>query len=95
MNDGLSKTDPVAKALEIASDCGGIDGAHHKMWVIDQMVRALTGCPVVSDTARDCNGELYTFQRQGESDAYRRWVQDFQHGDDGPHTYAWDVGIVP
>jgi hypothetical protein len=24
-------------------DYGSIDGGHHKMWVIDQMVRALTG----------------------------------------------------
>lgn len=29
------------KALEIAKQYGGIDGAHHKDWVIDQMVRAL------------------------------------------------------
>ena len=31
----------IAKALEIAQD-GTIDGGWHKMWVIDQMVRALT-----------------------------------------------------
>lgn len=30
-----------AKALHIAFQFGDIDGAHHKMWVIDQMVRAL------------------------------------------------------
>ena len=30
------------KALEIARRYGGIDGDHHKAWVIDQMVRALT-----------------------------------------------------
>lgn len=33
----------VRDALRIARDDGPIDGAHHKMWVIDQMVRALTG----------------------------------------------------
>ena len=33
----------VYKALEIAYNYGSIDGDHHKMWVIDQMVRALTG----------------------------------------------------
>jgi len=33
----------VEEALEIAVRFGGIDGAHHKDWVIDQMVRALTG----------------------------------------------------
>lgn len=31
------------KALEIAFQYGQIDGAHHKMWVIDQMVRVLIG----------------------------------------------------
>ena len=30
-------------ALNFAKDYGSIDGAHHKAWVIDQMVRALTG----------------------------------------------------
>jgi hypothetical protein len=33
----------IEKALALAHECGSIDGAHHKMWVIDQMVRALTG----------------------------------------------------
>lgn len=33
----------VAQALDIAHQYGTIDGSHHKMWVIDQMVRALTG----------------------------------------------------
>jgi hypothetical protein len=33
----------IADALEIAVQFGGIDGAHHKDWVIDQMVRALAG----------------------------------------------------
>ena len=32
-----------AKALMIAYEDAGHDGAHHKDWVIDQMVRALTG----------------------------------------------------
>jgi hypothetical protein len=33
----------IEAALEIAHRYGTIDGGHHKMWVIDQMVRALTG----------------------------------------------------
>ena len=33
----------VEKALDIAWQYGQIDGAHHKTWVIDQMVRALCG----------------------------------------------------
>ncbi len=35
--------DKIGLALEIAYNFGGIDGDHHKEWVIDQMVRALTG----------------------------------------------------
>ena len=33
----------IKKALEFAWSYGQIDGAHHKLWVIDQMVRALCG----------------------------------------------------
>ena len=33
----------VAKALDIAFQYADFDGGHHKMWVIDQMVQALTG----------------------------------------------------
>lgn len=35
--------DRIEKALNIAWQYGTIDGNHHKMWVIDQMVRALCG----------------------------------------------------
>lgn len=43
---GLSPAGPastVDAALDVARRYGSIDGAHHKAWVIDQMVRALTG----------------------------------------------------
>lgn len=33
----------IKKALRIAWSFGQIDGDHHKMWVIDQMVRELCG----------------------------------------------------
>jgi hypothetical protein len=33
--------DRVTDARQIAMRYGGIDGDHHKAWVIDQMVRAL------------------------------------------------------
>jgi len=32
----------INKALNVAIAYAGIDGAHHKDWVIDQMIRALT-----------------------------------------------------
>lgn len=34
---------PVAYALEVIERYGGIDGQHHKTWVIDQVARMLTG----------------------------------------------------
>lgn len=33
----------IAKALDLAWQYAQIDGSHHKMWVIDQMVRVLCG----------------------------------------------------
>lgn len=33
----------IQAAIDLAIQYGQIDGAHHKMWVIDQMVRALVG----------------------------------------------------
>lgn len=33
----------VFKAVHLAMQYGGIDGGHHKQWVIDQMVRLITG----------------------------------------------------
>jgi len=39
----MSKINKIEDALEIAFRYSQIDGAHHKAWVIDQMVRALTG----------------------------------------------------
>ena len=33
----------IKLALIIAYEYGGIDGDHHQKWVVDQIVRALTG----------------------------------------------------
>lgn len=39
----MNSEERIKKALDIAAEYGQIDGAHHKMWTIDQMVRVLTG----------------------------------------------------
>jgi hypothetical protein len=39
----VTEAEKIEAALDVAVQYGGIDGAHHKNWVIDQMVRALTG----------------------------------------------------
>ncbi len=85
----------IAKALAFAVRHGGHDGSHHKAWVIDQMVRALTGCPVEQRSAVDARRQPYTYDAQGESEEYLGLVADACDGDDGPETYEWDVGIPP
>ena len=47
----------IEKALDVANNYGGIDGDHHKTWVIDQMVRALTGDLYEKWVAEHCAGE--------------------------------------
>lgn len=47
----------IEAALELAMRYGGIDGAHHKTWVIDQMVRALTGDGYAEWVAQVKDGE--------------------------------------
>ena len=39
----MNNEEKIEKALSFAWRYSQIDGAHHKMWVIDQMVRALLG----------------------------------------------------
>ena len=85
----------IDKALKYAIKYGGIDGAHHKDWVIDQMVRALTGCPMETGEAKDYKGNPYTYEAQGESEEYNKLVADACDGEDGPETYGWEIGIPP
>ncbi|MEO0760114.1 MAG: hypothetical protein AAFY78_24960 [Cyanobacteria bacterium J06648_16] len=43
---GLDVGEPVgriAEALKIIAAYGWIDGAHHKQWVLDQVIRVLAG----------------------------------------------------
>lgn len=83
----------VLKALDIACKSAGVDGEHHKQWVIDQMIRALTNCPMIQRKALNAQGKQYDYLAQGESDEYMEWVANFEDGDDGPKT--WDIGIAP
>jgi hypothetical protein len=49
--------DKNREALELAIQYGQIDGAHHKAWVIDQMVRALAGDGYEKVVADACAGD--------------------------------------
>lgn len=39
----MAEQERIAAALEVTRDYGQTDGAHHKAWVIDQMIRKLLG----------------------------------------------------
>lgn len=57
--------DRIKKALDIAFQYGQIDGDHHKTWVIDQIVRILTG-----DKYNEFVNEYETDEETGE----KEWI---------------------
>lgn len=61
----------IERALDFARRYASTDGEAHKMWIIDQMARALTGCPLETVTKSNWKGDEYSFEAQGENDAYR------------------------
>lgn len=91
----MTSKERIKRALEYADSYGGIDGDHHKMWVIDQIVRALTGSPMVKEPRTNYYGQPYTLVTQGESEEYKKWIATHNQGEDGPNTYAWEHGIAP
>jgi len=74
---------PKDQALKMALRFGGIDGSHHKDWVIDQMVRALTGCEFVENVCIK------------ESKKYKKFVEAATKDEEGNVIYGWNVGIAP
>ena len=93
--DALKEDERIERAIELGFEYGSIDGGHHKMWVIDQMIRILTDCPTITLKAVDVNQTEYEYQSLGESDKYRELMATFRDGEDGPETYSWDEGIAP
>lgn len=82
-------------ALYIVRCYGGIDGDHHKQWVLDQVARILNGAPVLIRQARWKNGHAEYRISVGTCDAYDAWVKAQKDGEDGPDTYSWTGGIAP
>ncbi len=83
------------KAVEVAIEYGDIDGAHHKMWVIDQVLRLLTNCPTIKKKTFGKRGESYEYEVLGESEEYRKLIQEACDGEDGPNSYTHDIGVAP
>lgn len=71
---------------------GGIDGDHHKTWVLDQVSRCLKGTKVIIKQASWDNGQIEWRIQTGEpSKKYLKWVKDICM--DG--EYEYDEGIAP
>lgn len=82
--------------LTFIENYGGIDGAHHKDWVLDQVVRILHGTTVLVALAKWSDGtENYRFNLDEPPPSYWQWVNEMKAGEDGPETYDYEFGIAP
>jgi len=84
-------------ALEYILSYGGIDGEHHKTWVLDQVTRILNDTPITLKKATWENPALseYRFNIGKPSKKYKQWVKNYEKGEDGAHTYTYNEGIAP
>ena len=39
----LTEKEKIHRSLDLILEYGGIDGGHHKQWLLDQVVRTLSG----------------------------------------------------
>lgn len=79
-------------AVEWMSRYGQIDGGHHRLWVIDQVMRILSGTPVIVKLAKWENGKTEYRLSLGEpSVMYKAFVQDYEAGGE----YEWKTGVAP
>jgi len=90
-----NNTDPTEMALLYILSYGSIDGAHHKDWVLDQVVRILNGAPVTVKQASWDNGHSELRYSVGTCEKYKQWVANAKEGEEGPDTYGYDTGIAP
>lgn len=78
---------------------GGIDGEHHKAWVLDQMSRIAKGTPVILSKATWDDGTIeYRIDTGEPSHEYLDWVKDMKGKYDeeyDEYEYSYDEGIAP
>lgn len=87
---------PSDWALLWIAKYGGIDGSHHKTWVLDQVAQILHGTPVIVTLAKWDDGQSeYRVQLEEPTSKYHEWVKELKAGEDGPDTYYYDQGIAP
>ena len=53
----MNNDDKIKAAIDLIVQYGGIDGAHHKDWVMDQVVRVLVGDQYEQIVKDACDGE--------------------------------------
>jgi len=54
----MDESEKITKAVGIISDYGSIDGAHHKQWVLNEVLKTLLGPGVYEKwLTAYCNGE--------------------------------------
>lgn len=90
---------PHEWALEYIGRYGGIDGAHHKDWVLDQVSRILKGTPIIIELAKWDNGNSELRFWTGEpSQDYLDWVLELKgeyDEENDEYEYGYDEGIAP
>ena len=93
----LASYSPTDWALMYIMLYGGIDGEHHKAWVLDQVARILGGTPVNVTEARWENGATELRYSTGEPGAaYLAWREQCLDRDEhGEPQYDYDEGIAP
>jgi hypothetical protein len=85
-------------AIEYIARYGGIDGDHHKTWVLDQVVRILKGTPVGLRLAKWDDGQQeYRFSTEESSAEYKEFVEEIKEWNEETeeYDYEWDEGIAP
>jgi hypothetical protein len=91
-----SKYTPQDWAILWIEMYSGIDGSHHKDWLIDQIVRILKGTKVNLKVAKWEDGtEDNRFSLEDPPKVYWDWVKEMKNGEDGEDTYDYDFGIAP
>lgn len=77
---------------------GGIDGAHHKDWVMDQVVRICHGCKFkIKKGIWDDGLVEWRIQIVSATKEYKKWVQEITGpvDENGETEYYYDCGIAP
>jgi hypothetical protein len=82
-------------ALAVAMRSGGVEGEHHRTWVIDQVVRALTGCAMTTEGDDPGEPPSRIDPDVPPTPEYEAWVAEHNNGEDGAETYTWETGIAP